>query len=204
MEEFLTAVREGVEEEVARLLDADPTLLERVDENRDRPLTRAAERGELGIVRLLLERGANINATGCWQQTALHWAAEGGHEEMVAFLLSQGAQTSGSNDFGLTPLLWACLRGHLGVLRLLLQHNGGQGLEERDVRGLTGLQLAVRSGEPDVVRFLLLAGADPSVRDNQGRTPRAVAEMMTHAPDCLPVFDVSTHVLGSRSAGAAA
>ena len=48
---------------------------------------------------------------------------------------------------------------------------GGEYPNGRDVRGRTPLHIATEEGWPDIARLLLDAGADPSIRDNEGRTP---------------------------------
>lgn len=97
---------------------------------------------------------------------------------MVVFLLNKGARANIRNDDGITPhvtpLMFASSACHLGVVQALLQH----GLELRDnIYGCTALHGAARSGHKEVVRSLLIAGADPTTRDDQGRTPRTLAQM---------------------------
>jgi ankyrin repeat protein len=176
MGDIFRAAEEGDEEEVIRLLDADPLLLEGEDNNGDRPLAVAALFGQLGVVRLLLARVANINATGNGGQTALHYAAEYGYEEVVALLLDKGVHANSRDHHGNTPLMLACENGYLGVVKMLVQHMGGQGLDDGDDRRWTAMHYAVYWGHSEVWSDLLLAGADPSVTDNEGRTPRAIAE----------------------------
>jgi ankyrin repeat protein len=176
MGDIVRAIREGNEEEVIRLLDADPELLEREVHSRGRPLAWAVWSRQLGVVTLLIERGANINATGDGGRTALHYAARGGNEEVLALLLDKGAQTNSRDHYGLIPLIWARVNSHLGVVKMLVQHMGVQGLQERSDLGWTALHHAAEWGQEEVARFLLLAGADPSITDNEGRTPHAIAE----------------------------
>jgi ankyrin repeat protein len=196
------AAWEGNEWEVIRLLDADPGLLERVDQHGDRPLIGAARHGQLGVARLLIERGANINATGHGGSTALHNAAPQGREEVLALLLDKGADANSRDDDGMTPLMWACDNDDLGVVKMLVQHLGDQGLDERDnLSGWTALHRAADAGYNQLVRFLLLAGADPTITDNEGRTPRALAEedhymsmIRARRARCVAVFRVRSRM----------
>jgi ankyrin repeat protein len=197
MKEFFRAVEEGNEEEVIRLLDADPALLEIEDHVGHRPLTLASLYGRLGVVTQLIARGSNIHATGVGGITALDSAARGGNEEVVAFLLREGAHANARGDYGMTPLMWACDNGHLGAVKMLVQHMGGQGLDERSDRRWTGLHYASYAGHEEVVRFLLFAGADLSITDEEGMTPRAIAEENDRSEmiregraRCMPVLQV--------------
>jgi ankyrin repeat protein len=52
------------------------------------PLMTAARTGNADAVRLLLARGANVNAVEKWkQQTALMWAAHEGNAEVAKVLI---------------------------------------------------------------------------------------------------------------------
>jgi ankyrin repeat protein len=166
MGDIFIAAREGNEDEVIRLLDADPLLLERENNFGIRPLAMAALFGHLGVVRLFIERGANINTTGRWGRTALHYAAEEGYEEVVALLLDNGAHANSRDEYGRTPLMRACINGHLDVVKMLVHHIEGQGLQARSDNGWTAMHCAAYWGHQEVVRFLLLAGADPTIMNN--------------------------------------
>jgi ankyrin repeat protein len=196
--EFSTALWEGNEGTILRLLDTDPTLLERMVDRWDRPLAIAARDGHLGVVGLLIERGANVNATGACGLTALHIAAQYRHPEVVALLLDEGAHANVRDDDGMTPLMLASDSGHLDVVEMLVQHMGGKGLDERSDRGWTALHYAAAGGHVEVVRFLLLAGADSTTTHDEGMTPRAVAEegnrydemVLEGRARCVDVFQV--------------
>jgi ankyrin repeat protein len=189
---FFRAAARGDVDEVTRLLDAEPHLLEARDGRRydATPLVVAAQEGHVGVVRLLLERGAEVNAAGLYGYTALHEAAGGGHEEVVNVLLSSGADSSMKNRFGSTALMCAAGRGHVGVVKQLLQHLQGRGLNERTNQGRTAVGMTCEYGRVEGLRLLLLAGADHTLRSDIGQTPRQVAEQKGHT-DCLALLKVS-------------
>jgi ankyrin repeat protein len=66
------------------------------------PLILAAAKGHPEVVRLLLDRGAHINATDHTGWTPLHAAIYGGHAEVVQLLLERGAQLDQPNHWYLT------------------------------------------------------------------------------------------------------
>jgi ankyrin repeat protein len=166
------------------------------------PLMAGCSEGRLGVARMLLEHmgeGA-LQEADAIGRTALHLAASGGHEELTAFLLSEGARANSRDDLEQTPLMWACTKGHLGVVRMLAQHMGEEGLKEQSREGKTPLHLAASNGHEKVVRNLLLAGADPTITDNKGRTPLALAERRERA-GCVTAFKVRTkHVCCTHTA----
>jgi ankyrin repeat protein len=60
------------------------------------------------VVRLLLERGAEVNATeGSEGFHALFWAVRYGHGEVVKVLIGRGADVNAKDKGGATPLTWA-------------------------------------------------------------------------------------------------
>jgi ankyrin repeat protein len=198
--EIFRAARKGNEAEVVRLLDADPALLESMDGYRQRPLGAAAEAGHLGVVTLLIESGADINATGYLNGTALHWAGYRGYEDVVALLLSKGAQASRRNHEGTTALMWAAQNRHPGVVRMLVQHMGGMGLDGRNYHsGWTALHYAAFRGHEELVRYLLMAGSDPTITDFTAMTPRALAQRRGYSR-CVAVFAVRQHMCRTHQA----
>jgi hypothetical protein len=104
----------------------------------------------------------------------------------------------------MTPLMCACDNGHLDVVKMLVQHMGGQGLDERSNRGVTALYWAAHGGIEEVVRFLLVSGADPRITDSEGRTPLDISEEREDISEewrdgrtrCVAVFKVSEPTCG--------
>jgi ankyrin repeat protein len=165
------------------------------------PLMRASEWRHMGERRLLLQYmdGHGLDRADERGWTALHWAASGGCEEAAALLLGEGANAYIRNVDGWTPLMLACDESRLGVVRVLLSHTGTRALQEKDAGGKTALHIAVearrrhywcQAGRAPVVRALLLAGADPTVTDHEGRTARVLAEGGESDPSCVAAFKV--------------
>jgi ankyrin repeat protein len=180
MKAIFKAVQEGDEGEATRLLDANAERLERADGEGARLLALAAMKGQLGVVKLLFQRGASADAIQLRGKTALQLAAQRGHAEVVAFLLGQGAQADKRGAFAKTPLVLACLEGRMSVVRLLLQHTGRQGLEETDHEGCTALHYAAKEGHGETVAFLLKEGAPVNSRAANGKTPLVLACVEGH------------------------
>jgi ankyrin repeat protein len=108
---IFTAAREGDVDEVARLLDVRPHLMGGRDEVGRMLLIAAADRGRVRVVRLLLQRGAEVNVDQ-YGNTALNRAALFNYAEVVSLLLGSGADHSLGNNRGATGLMQACVNGH--------------------------------------------------------------------------------------------
>lgn len=105
-----------------------------VDE-RDAGLFRAAGISDLGLVRLFLDNGADINtihtAFWDWEHTVLGFAAKIGHIKIAEFLLSRGAEVNLRIEKGLgkeTALDWAAQEGKLDMVQVLLNHGADDDL----------------------------------------------------------------------------
>ena len=71
---------------------------------------RAAERAQ--VVRLLVDGGADVNATQHGGWAPIHQAAANGDRETLELLTNRGARTDVANDTGVTPAAIARQRGH--------------------------------------------------------------------------------------------
>jgi tetratricopeptide (TPR) repeat protein len=126
-------------------------------------------RGDTEAVRVLLEKGANIEAKDRSQETALQVAALNGRTTVVKLLLEKGANTGAKDRFVETPLHVAAQWGQVEVARQLL--DGGANIEARDDQGETPLHVAARRASIEVLKLLLDRGAQIEARDNNDFTP---------------------------------
>lgn len=101
----------------------------------DEALVWAAKSGRVAIIPLLVERGADVNASP-YQGTPLMWAASNGWSATVEWLLDHGADVNRRAGFG-----------------------------GSDVRGVTALHVAARGGQLAMARLLVERGADVEIED---------------------------------------
>ena len=124
--------------------------VESIDRSNRTSLSWAAARGHEAVVRLLLEKGAKLEAKDSNGRTPLSWAAELGHEAVVKLLLEKGPKLEAKDDkYGRTPLSWAAANKHEAVVKLLLEK--GAKLEAKDSNGRTPLVWAAAKDRKSVV-----------------------------------------------------
>ncbi|AKU15295.1 ankyrin repeat domain-containing protein [Luteipulveratus mongoliensis] len=168
------------------LLDAGaPVEGDLVD--RETPLMTAASYGDAEVAQILIDAGADLNATaaanagGVPGGTALRHAAVFGMTDVAEVLLAAGArdlvQAAVDGDLAdvLTPdtpeedrvaaLRMAAARGRLDIIDELVAASTPVDGVDRD--GSTALHEAAYSGQADSVRRLLRHGADPTRRDTR-------------------------------------
>jgi ankyrin repeat protein len=157
-----------------------------------------AEKGDLSAVELLLRERTDPNEVNSWGHTALMAAAWANHSPIVDLLLRRGVHVDARSRFQKTALFYAAAKGNSTVVQLLLEHkadpNGkdypitplaiaaGRG-DMETVRNLLDkkadmaagiwhpLFAAVEKDHDEVVKLLLIRGADPNMKKNDGRTP---------------------------------
>lgn len=116
------------------------------------------DKRNLDFARLLLEQGANVNATARDSgETPLMKLAAAGSEEGVRLVLAHGADVDREDRLGETSLMKAARAGQSGVAMLLL--DAGADPEIEDYSGRTALQFAKNARSRAVVRLLQDAGA---------------------------------------------
>jgi ankyrin repeat protein len=137
------------------------------------PLMAAAQAGRIEAVEILLEHGADPNASDRFQaQTALMWAAAEGHADVVDALLVAGADPNAqahvnslserkNADFpsgGFTALMYAVRNGYEDIVRRLA--NSGADLNLRNGDGASAMMIAIVNDRFDLAASLIELGAD--------------------------------------------
>ncbi len=136
------------------------------------PIADAAMRGDAEEVRLLLRRGADVNAPQGDGMTGLHWAAKNGDAEVAAMLLDAGAFVEVVTRLGdYRPLHLAARTGSAEVVDLLLSF-GADPLAVTSTGGATALHFAAVSGNEGSAGALIDRGAPVDARESaMGQTP---------------------------------
>ena len=141
--------------QLARVLHRNKSSVEPRGHFGNVPLHSAAYYGDLEMVQVLLEYGADVNTKNSVGCTPLDFASLGGrHNEprVARLLIEHGADPNTRDMVGLTPLHRASRSGRIEVLRLLIEHGGD--VEVKDDRGRTPLDIASGEQREEIIRLL--------------------------------------------------
>ena len=134
--------------------------------------------GGSDIVALMLAKGAGINVADTRGETALGLASETGDVETMRLLITKAANVNAPDINGITPIINGAVSGRPDAARLLIEkgadvnaattwytkaRNGQIALLQ-----LTALHHAAGSGDLELVRSLLKAGAKVNFKDSRG------------------------------------
>jgi cytohesin len=125
------------------------------------PLHFAALDGHGEVAKLLIAKGADVNARDAEGVTPLHRATRAGRRETAEELIAGGAVVNVKSSAGLTPLDMADEQ----TAGLLRRHGGKTGEK------LGALSVDAANGDASAVRQHLAAGTDVNAKDELGRTP---------------------------------
>lgn len=152
--------------------------IETRDADGQTPLVVATKNDSPEAARLLLSMGADPDAQDDIQDSAFLYAGAEGLNEILLLTLTHGADTSSTNRFGGTALIPAAEGGYAETVRILL--DSGVPVDHVNDLGWTALHEAIiygdgAGGHLETVRLLLAGGADASLADGDGISPRDLA-----------------------------
>jgi ankyrin repeat protein len=109
--------------------------------------------GQTEMAKLLVERGADINARNKGGNTPLMLASMHGDVELVTYLIDKGADINAISNGGWTALFAAAQGGHVEIARVLLENGIDITVKDRAWRR-TAQQQAEVSRHPEVASLI--------------------------------------------------
>lgn len=145
------------------LLDAGADINLATEPNRITPMHSACrynrpEHNEL--IKILLQKGADINAKTTLGSTPFHYLCDNLHYDNITnetLLIEKGADINAIDEFGMTPLLMAVYNQDIAIVDLLLSKNCNVNCV--DIYGETPLSLARNKRNQFIANKLIQAGA---------------------------------------------
>lgn len=207
-EELFASIEKGDVDAVDRIISSNPEAIEARSADGLSPVVVAAYWGQRVVLAHLLEAAITLDfweaaTTGAADRvreliaedpgllaarssdgfTALHLAVFFGHPEIARALLDSGADVTArtTNALDNQPLHAAVagvIAGRLDCVRMLL--DAGAPANERQSGGSTPLMSAAQNGDGPVLDLLLDRGADPGLKDDEGRSAADHADRAGH------------------------
>jgi ankyrin repeat protein len=119
----------------------------------DGQLSMAAWEGNVTLMKSLIAKGADVNATCCGRMPPMHAAAYGGHNKAIEYLLEQGAKVDIGGKFNETALMIAVTEGHYDTAKLLIDKGASVNAYD-EVEYATPLKLAIMNGHKKIISLL--------------------------------------------------
>ncbi|MHB1000690.1 MAG: ankyrin repeat domain-containing protein [Armatimonadota bacterium] len=117
------AVIKGDTTKVSSLLKANQSVSNTCDKSGATPLHYASSSGRIDLIKLLIGKGANIDARKPDGVAPLHIAASAGRLEAVQFLIDSKADVNAVDLAGRTPLSISMEKQNVDVIKILLSHS---------------------------------------------------------------------------------
>ena len=134
----------------------------------------AVNNGNLLIVQLLKQYGAKFEEVTNLGKNAVHIAAEANQVTMLMYLiLNEALDIFCLDENGSTPLHWACYSGAFEAVDYLLSLKAD--INAQDKERITPLFLAVDNKRENIVRILLMNGADKNLPNKKNELPINIA-----------------------------
>src|SRR5262249_27259966 len=150
---------------VEKRIAANPELVKAEDRAGSTPLHHAAGFGTLATMKLLLDKGADVNAANKRKSTPLFWGIY--DEAKVRLLIERGADLKAKTTDGRTIIFQAASIGNaIPVLRLLLEKGASQ--DTKTLTGITPLMAAAGRANLEAMRVLIDRKADVNARNEAG------------------------------------
>jgi ankyrin repeat protein len=134
------------------------------------PLMAAAMNGNVKALNLLMQKNANLEQRNKFGDTALALAVSNDQDAAAKTLIAAGAKVdvavlSENKD----TLLITAAKSSEKTTRLILQKNK-KVIDQTNSLGNTALMEAIIAGYPKIAKFLILNGANISIKNNDGKT----------------------------------
>ena len=146
-----------------------------IESTKSHPLQLACEKGNVEIVKCLIENGVNTSRNSSDGNTPMHIACSSGSFEVVKYLIDSGHDTLVQNLRQELPLHIACSKS-LELVEIISFKCTIQELESKAFNDVTPLHIASVFGSLEIVKYLIeVKKCSPLTLDSKGRNSLAYA-----------------------------
>ena len=163
-------------EQVEELILQDPDVLQERNDAFCDPLTVAAIKGNLDLMKFMISQGADITTIDREGSNLLHNAAANGHLEVVEYLIDQNFDVNTADGNGNTALLFASSLNNLELVKYLLEQ--GADVQAESTNGTTAMLNGVFSGNVEIIKLLQDHGLSVDHPNQWGVTPLMYASIV--------------------------
>ena len=172
-DKFVALCSVGETESASALLGRDDVDLDKISlrlglGQARNALMSAALGGHADTVRMLIDAGAEVDASNDYGTTALMFAAMNGSPEVVDALIGKDAETDASDVADMTALMLAAQNGNMEVAIKLVEY--GAEINRQDYYDTTVLMHAAKGGNAELVAELIRRGAEIGARGLSSKT----------------------------------
>ena len=194
-------IKDGKIQGVEKCINENHQILNSKSSLGDTPLILAVKKGNIQIIKLLLNKGANPNEKddeNNW--TPLYWAINNiyinNNYEIVEILIKKKSSLKIKDKFGYTPLHWAAKKNEFRICKLLINQRKIN-INSKTKTGFTPLMLSVVDDDEEAVKItsLLIAnGAEVDLQDDKGRTALIYAVINNSLPNIKILLNSKANV----------
>ena len=181
VEELINGVKYAFHSQVVGILDRVPGIANAFDSQGNSSAHWAAKRGDVEILRMLSERGADFNrpTAGDAKMMPLHWAASEGRIGALRFLLQHRADINAQDGNRCTAVIIAAQHDQPTAVAFLLKNGADMGIVDKN--GDNALHWAAYKGLVEIAG--LVSHCCPQALEQTdvfGQTPLHLAALRCH------------------------
>ena len=142
----------------------------------DKKLEQAVLLGNLSLTKSLIKDGCNVDGKDKYGRTVVYDAIIKGFQDIVLELCLANTNVNNQDKDGKTPLHFSVINSQLDIAKILIKY--GADVNLKDNNGNTPIFDAVfnTNGFNDIILMLKENGANPSLENNYGISPKEIAE----------------------------
>jgi len=156
-EKLIEACSNGNTERAVQLIEEGADVNAKSHDDGETALMASSIGGHISCIKMLIVRGADVNARNNRGETALMIASQTGHISCIEMLIASGADVNAKDNDGWTALMYASQKGDVRCVEMLIAR--GADVNAKDNDDNTALSHTNDVGHDDIANLLKQHGA---------------------------------------------